>query len=85
MHLQSNFNVNPPRVPGFYGEFIETLLLSASSMKLANTSADGNLAKIALEPPVSVGSVAGAAIAGALGWTQGILDTHDAITEIGII
>ena len=85
----AKFNVNPPRISSFYGEFIETLLLSSASnlRSLTNITPDDDgivKNKIALEAPVSVDSVADAAIAGALGWTDGILDTHDSITELGI-
>jgi hypothetical protein len=79
-----SFNVNPPRVAGFYGEFIETLL-SSTPIRAANNITPGGVVKIALEPPVSVGSVAGAAVAGALGKTQGTLDTHDAIKMAGTL
>jgi nucleoside-diphosphate-sugar epimerase len=78
------FNVNPPRVAGFYGEFIEALLSSGPIRAVTNIAPDG-IVKIALEPPVSVDSVANAAVAGALGKTQAVLDTHDKIKETGSI
>lgn len=83
IHGGGEFNVNPPRVAGFYGEFIEALLSSPPLRTITNI-APGGFVKIALEPPVSVDSVAGAAVAGALGKTQRYtLDTHDKIKEAG--
>jgi hypothetical protein len=77
------FKVNPPRVAGFYGEFIEALL-SSGPIRAVTNIAPGGIVKIALEPPVSVDSVANAAVAGALGkTTQAVLDTHDKIKEAG--
>jgi hypothetical protein len=83
IHGGDEFNVNPPRVAGFYGEFIESLLGSAPIRAVTNICPEG-IVKIALEPPVSVESVAGAAVAGALGKAQlQVLDTHDKIKEAG--
>jgi len=77
-----SFNVNPPRVAGFYGEFIETLLSSGPIRAVTKIVPDGFI-KIALEPPVSVDEVANAAVAGALGKTDpttaSILDSYDKI------
>jgi hypothetical protein len=73
------FNVNnPPRVvAGFYGEFIEALLSSPPFRAITNIAPGEGFVKIALGPPVSVDSVAGAAVAGALGKTQlSTLDTR---------
>eukprot|EP00523_Entomoneis_sp_CCMP467_P017970 CAMPEP_0168809682 /NCGR_PEP_ID=MMETSP0726-20121227/3213_1 /TAXON_ID=265536 /ORGANISM="Amphiprora sp., Strain CCMP467" /LENGTH=323 /DNA_ID=CAMNT_0008861677 /DNA_START=6 /DNA_END=977 /DNA_ORIENTATION=+ len=72
------FKVNPPRVAGFYGEFIEGLLGSAPVRAVEGVMLEGFF-KIALEPPVSADAVASAAVAGALGKSPNILDTHDKI------
>ena len=48
-----------------------------------NPMGDEGFIKIALEPPVSVDAVAKAAVAGALGKAQPILDTYDKINEAG--
>lgn len=73
-----SFNFNPPRVAGFYGEFIEALLSSGPIRAITNVAPEGFI-KIALEPPVSVDSVANAAVAGALGKTNSVLDSYDKI------
>lgn len=73
-----SFNVNPPRVAGFYGEFIEALLSSGPIRALTNVAPEG-IIKIALEPPVSVDTIANAAVAGALGKADSVLDTYDKI------
>ena len=73
-----SFNVNPPRVAGFYGEFIEALLSSGPIRAMTNIAPEG-IIKIALEPPVSVDSVANAAVAGALRRTDSVLDSYDKI------
>jgi hypothetical protein len=73
-----SFNVNPPRVAGFYGEFIEALLSSGPIRAITNVAPEG-LIKIALEPPVSVDVVANAAVAGALREADSVLDSYDKI------
>lgn len=77
------FQINPPRVTGLYGSFIEGALSSAPLRLAANLMPAGFL-KVALEPPVSAEAVAKAAIAGALGKTttttnSAYLDTYDKI------
>jgi len=73
------FAINPPRVAGFYGEFIEGLLGSSPVRAVEGVMPPGIL-KIALEPPISADAVAGAAVAGALGKSStAILDSHDKI------
>lgn len=72
------FQLQPPRVASFYGEFIETLLSSGPIRGVANIAPEG-IVKIALEPPVSVNAVAAAAVAGALEKSLGELDTYDKI------
>jgi nucleoside-diphosphate-sugar epimerase len=75
------FSLNPPRVAGFYGEFIESLLSSGPVRGITNVLPDGFI-KIALEPPISVDDVAAAACAGALGKsTVTELDSYDKIVE----
>lgn len=71
------FGVNPPRVADGYGKLVEGLL-SSSPLRTAASISPG-LIKVALEPPVKVGAVAGAAVSGALGLTQSTLDTYDKI------
>lgn len=78
IHGGDSFNLNPPRVAGFYGEFIEAILSSGPLRAITNIAPEG-IIKIALEPPVSVDAVANAAVAGALGKAAPILDTHDKI------
>ncbi|KAL3912162.1 MAG: hypothetical protein SGILL_006995 [Bacillariaceae sp.] len=74
-----SFNVNPPRVASFYGEFIEGLLSSGPIRGLTGIAPEG-IIKIALEPPVSVNAVAAAAVNGALGPAGFVeLDTYDKI------
>lgn len=75
-----SFEVNPPRVPTFYGKFIDGLLSSSPFRAVDRVLSPGFL-KIALQPPVSVDAVAAAAVAGALGKTQPILDSYDTIKE----
>lgn len=74
------FKLNPPRVAGFYGEFIETLLSSGPIRAVTNITPEG-FVKVALEPPVSVDAVAAAAVAGALGKAPAVLDTYDKIKD----
>lgn len=78
IHGGDSFNLNPPRVAGFYGEFIEAILSSGPLRAITNIAPEG-IIKIALEPPVSVDSVAEAAVAGALGKATAVLDTYDKI------
>lgn len=74
-----DFKVNPPRVAQFYGSFIESVLSSSPLRALTNVAPEG-IIKIALEPPVSVDTVAQAAVAAALGKTRvSTLDTYDTI------
>ena len=73
------FAVNPPRVADGYGKLVEGVL-SSGLFRVAASVSPGMLG-VALEPPVKVGSVAGAAVAGALGLSQPILDTYDKINE----
>ena len=75
------FSVNPPRVAGFYGKFIEGLLGSGPIRAVTNVLPEGFI-KIALEPPISVDDVANAAVSAALGKsTVTELDTHDKIVD----
>lgn len=73
-----SFELNPPRVSSNYGNFIEAIL-SSSPIRNVERLVSPGLVKIALEPPVSVEDVAGAAVAGALGKTLPVLDTYDKI------
>lgn len=73
------FGVNPPRVADSYGRLVEGLL-SSGPFRAAASISPGFIG-VALEPPVKVGSVAGAAVAGALGLSQPLLDTYDKINE----
>jgi uncharacterized protein YbjT (DUF2867 family) len=77
-----SFEINPPRVAGFYGKIIEGLL-SSSPIRAVTGIAPAGIIKIALEPPVPVEAVASAAVAGALGKTgaPSILDTYDEIKQ----
>lgn len=76
-----SFETNPPRVPSFYGRFIEGLL-SASPIRQVERVLSPGLLKIALEPPLPVEAVARAAVAGALGKSpRPILDSYDNIRE----
>ena len=75
-----SFEINPPRVASFYGQFIEGLLSSNPIRSIERILSPG-LIKIALEPPVPVEAVANAAVAGALGKTISVLDTYDKIKE----
>lgn len=73
------FALNPPRVADGYGRLVEGLLSSAPFRAAAGVSP--GIIGVALEPPVKVSSVAGAAIAGALGLSQPVLDTYDEINK----
>lgn len=73
-----SFELNPPRVASFYGEFIEGLLSSSPVRSIERILSPG-IIKIALEPPVPVEAVAAAAVNGALGKITGILDSYDKI------
>ena len=74
------FAINPPRVAGFYGSFIEGLLGSGPIRSVEGILPEG-IVKIALKPPVAADDVAKAAVAGGLGKATAILDTHDKITS----
>ena len=80
IHGGEKFQVNPPRVAGFYGSFIEGLL-SSGPFRAATKIAPEGFIKIALEPPISVDAVASAAVAGALGKAIPVLDTYDKIQQ----
>jgi uncharacterized protein YbjT (DUF2867 family) len=73
------FAVNPPRVADGYGRLVESVL-SSGPFRFAASISPGIIG-VALEPPVKVGSVAAAAVAGALGLSQSVLDTYDEINE----
>jgi len=73
------FGVNPPRVAASYGRLVEGLL-SSGPFRAAASISPGFIG-VALEPPIKVSSVAGAAVAGALGLSQPVLDTYDKINE----
>jgi nucleoside-diphosphate-sugar epimerase len=75
-----SFELNPPRVASFYGRFIEGLLASGPIRGIERILSPG-IVKIALEPPVPVEAVAGAAVVSALGenQVQTALDTYDKI------
>lgn len=75
-----SFELNPPRVASFYGQFIEGIL-SSSPVRTVERVLSPGIVKIALEPPVPVEDVANAAVAGALGKTGPILDTYDGIKQ----
>jgi hypothetical protein len=76
-----SFEMNPPRVPDFYGKFIEGVL-SASPVRQVERILSPGILKIALEPPVAVHDVAEAAVAGALGKSPvSVLDTYDKIKK----
>lgn len=80
-----SFETNPPRVPGFYGAFIEGLL-SASPVRQVERILSPGILKIALEPPVGVHDVARAAVAGALGKSpMPVLDTYDKIKKAAAV
>lgn len=75
------FSINPPRVAGFYGSFIENIL-SSPVVRAVEGAVPPGIVKIALEPPVSADAVANAAVAGALGQLSiNILDSHDKINS----
>ena len=71
------FGLNPPRVADGYGNLVEGLL-SSSPLRAAASISPG-IIKVALEPPVKVGTVASAAVSAAFGLTQSTLDTYDKI------
>ena len=73
------FAINPPRVADGYGKLVEGLLSSGPFRAAASISP--GIIGVALEPPVKVSAVAGAAVSGALGLTQTTLDTYDKINE----
>mmetsp|Transcript_23393 Transcript_23393/g.36051 ORF Transcript_23393/g.36051 Transcript_23393/m.36051 type:complete len:258 (+) Transcript_23393:3-776(+) len=75
------FKVNPPRVATGYGKLVEGLL-STSVFRAAAGVLPGIIG-IALEPPVFVEAVAGAAVSAALGSNNvgNVLDTHDEIVD----
>lgn len=73
------FAVNPPRVADGYGKLVEGIL-SSGPFRFAASVSPGMIG-VALEPPVKVKSVARAAIAGAVGVSQPVLDTYDKIKE----
>ena len=86
-----SFELNPPRVATFYGQFIENLLSAQPVRTLENILSPGMI-KLALEPPVFVEDVAAAAVAGALGRLTTtkvsdagagamVLDSHDKIKQ----
>ncbi|VEU33558.1 unnamed protein product [Pseudo-nitzschia multistriata] len=75
-----SFSVNPPRVAGFYGEFIESLLSSGPIRGITGVSS--GFLKIALEPPISVDAVSAAAVNAATGkLSSEVLDTYDKIKD----
>lgn len=75
-----SFSVNPPRVADGYGKLVEGLLSSGPFRAAASISP--GIIGVALEPPVKVSAVAGAAVSGALGLTnQSTLDTYDKINS----
>ncbi len=74
------FALNPPRVADFYGKIVEAVLSSGPFRAAASVSP--GIIGVALEPPVKVGAVAGAAVSGALGLVpSNALDTYDKINE----
>lgn len=73
------FAINPPRVADGYGKLVEGLLSSGPFRAAASISP--GIIGVALEPPVKVSSVAGAAVSAALGLTQSTLDTYDKIND----
>lgn len=79
-----SFELNPPRVAGFYGKFIEDIL-SSSPIRNVERLLNPGIIKIALEPPVPVEDVANAAAAGALGETTlPVLDSYDKIKQASL-
>ena len=81
VHGGDSFGVNPPRVAGFYGEFIEGILSSSPVRAVEGALPRGNIIQVALEPPISVDTVASAVVAAALGKIGSAvnLDTYDKI------
>lgn len=71
------FSATPPRVAGWYGEKVESLLSTGLFRSVA--SASPAALRLALSPPLAVEDVAAAAVAGAAGVAQGTLGNHDAI------
>lgn len=79
-----SFELNPPRVASFYGQFIEGILSSSPIRNVERLLSPG-FVKIALEPPVPVEDVAKASVAGALGETTlSILDSYDKIKQASL-
>jgi uncharacterized protein YbjT (DUF2867 family) len=77
------FAINPPRVADGYGRLVEGVLSSGPFRFAAGISP--GIIGVALEPPVKVGDVAGAAVAGALGLSASVLDTYDEINEAALL
>lgn len=75
-----SFELNPPRVSTYCGQFLEGLL-SSSPIRTVERVLSPGIIKLALGPPVPVEDVARAAVAGALGKTESILDTYDKIKK----
>lgn len=73
-----SFQLNPPRVASFYGQFIEGILSSFPIRSVERVMSPG-IMKIALKPPVPVQDVAQAAIVGAIGIP--VLDSYDKIKQ----
>lgn len=71
------FSATPPRVAGWYGEKVESLLSTGIFRGVA--AASPAALRLALSPPLAVEDVAAAAVAGAAGLAQGTLSNHDAI------
>lgn len=75
----TDFSASPPRVAEGYGSFIDGLL-SAGPIKAISSVSPGPI-QLVLAPPVSVKTVAQAAVAGALGKASGSADGKDAIAR----
>ena len=73
------FAINPPRVADGYGRLVEGVLSSGVFRFAAGVSP--GIISVALEPPINVSAVAGAAVSGALGLSNHVLDTYDEINE----
>lgn len=73
------FAINPPRVADGYGRLVEGVLSSGVFRFAAGVSP--GIISVALEPPIKVSAVAGAAVSGALGLSNHVLDTYDEINE----
>jgi len=65
------FNISPPRVPYYWGSFVETVLCSIPFRLLADLSAPVPALKVALLPPVDVDTCARAVAEAALGEGDG--------------